>query len=146
MNKCGYCGRENANDAVACRECGTSFLPDVPVSTERVSHAVSIRLKCALYFGAWGVAAFVSLIRNPADLRLYSEFPIGLFGVFAWERYVMLIGLLQPFIVLVGWFIYLAVTIFFVRAKRRGVFWSIYGLLCVLLLLNFVGCGRMEIY
>jgi hypothetical protein len=27
MKGCGYCGRENADDAVYCRECGTGFTP-----------------------------------------------------------------------------------------------------------------------
>ena len=27
MKRCGYCGRENAAEAVYCRECGTEFTP-----------------------------------------------------------------------------------------------------------------------
>lgn len=30
MKKCDYCGRENDEDAVQCRECGTEFPQDKP--------------------------------------------------------------------------------------------------------------------
>ncbi|MGA2865688.1 MAG: zinc ribbon domain-containing protein [Verrucomicrobiota bacterium] len=30
MKSCGYCGRENEDEAAWCRECGTKFVPPAP--------------------------------------------------------------------------------------------------------------------
>jgi len=50
MRTCSYCGRENENAAVACRECGTEITP-VRISMEE---STSLNLK--------------TLLRQPANL------------------------------------------------------------------------------
>ena len=44
MKECDYCGRENADDAVYCRECGTEqFKGESPAVSERASVGECIR-------------------------------------------------------------------------------------------------------
>jgi hypothetical protein len=45
--------------------------------------------------------------------------------------------------VIFGWLLYLALTIAGLLTRRRLAYFVIYGILCVLLLLNVIGCHMM---
>ena len=49
MKKCSYCGHENSDDALHCRECGTEFKsssePPLPEKPERVGSSPSVNLR-----------------------------------------------------------------------------------------------------
>ena len=53
MKQCSYCGRDNADEAVNCRECGTSFLETDAPAKKKKSKALAVIL--ALIFGPLGL-------------------------------------------------------------------------------------------
>ncbi len=62
MKTCGYCGRDNGDDALACRECGTELVdpqagspPAPPRDWSWFEHAVR-------YVGAFGILLLVYLL------------------------------------------------------------------------------------
>jgi uncharacterized membrane protein YvbJ len=66
MKGCGYCGRENPDDAAQCCECGTAFGaktgPEQPAGLlESLDQPISSRLKWGLWYAAWGVVVLVTL-------------------------------------------------------------------------------------
>jgi hypothetical protein len=65
VKKCPYCGRESADGAVRCSECGTSFVPptDEPAKLPEgwTRPAPSKRAKLNLLGVAWSIALLAML-------------------------------------------------------------------------------------
>jgi hypothetical protein len=52
----------------------------------------------------------------------------------------------NPWVLLVaGWLAYFAVTFAALSAQRRPVYYILFGILCLMLLFNFVGCRKLLI-
>jgi hypothetical protein len=140
---CGYCGRQNAEEAVVCRECGTKFAGDreVPVDAfwKEWARPISSRSKWVLWFAAWGV---VVLAIKPANLWAAPYFPLGLLAVFPrGDKVAIMLGMSFLPAVL-GWGIYALLSAAIDRSKKKGVFLLIYVVFCTLLALNVVGCRK----
>jgi hypothetical protein len=142
MRKCGYCGRENAENANVCQECGTSFFSNEKKEKGPFSPTISNRFKWTFYFAAWIAVVLATFIRNPADLRWAPVFPIGLLGILSTQSAIVIAWFAGLFVSIIGWLIYVALTILLRRTNRLSFFLLIYLLLCILLALNVVGCGR----
>src|SRR6516225_816592 len=91
MKACDYCGRENADDARHCLECGTPFgnqaepeqsEPEPRVfsdALEFLARPISDPVKWCLYFVAWGIVVLAMGRENVPGALL---FPLGLIAVF----------------------------------------------------------------
>jgi len=158
MKKCRYCGRENADDAAYCGECGTEFhiqarprqigkprpfFGETNPSFGFIKRLVPPWIKWGLYVAAWGAVILATLVRKPSDLRMAPGFPIGLLAVLPAETAIVLAWMAAPAAVCGGWMIYFVLTAAIGRAKRLGVFSLAYATLCILLVLNVVGCKKI---
>lgn len=57
MIKCPYCGRENADDAVQCRECGTRLIPEPPPAPRPKKPKIVIPFRARLRL--WAITSFL---------------------------------------------------------------------------------------
>ena len=120
MKRCGYCGRENTDEAAACCECGTSFAaPSTePEEAGRSEPAPARRTKRVLILTAWGLALLGMLpigvlpFMNPL---IIISMPVGLWGFFTEKEP-------KPWSLIAGWAFYAAVVTILVKAKRRPLF------------------------
>jgi hypothetical protein len=94
MKKCSYCGKDNADDALNCRECGTEFKPfsepsprEAPKKNGPLSGMSSRQLANVLIkiLGLWtclqGIPSFVSgflqgLMSHFSELARATSFPL----------------------------------------------------------------------
>ena len=88
-----------------------------------------------LWIIAWLVAGLTTVIPDPFSTIFAWAFPLGLFAIiFPHERdfgFEFLLG---------GWFFYGFLTVVGLAQKRSARFFLFYAILCVLLVLNVVGC------
>lgn len=144
MKNCGYCGRENEWNALTCVECGTV----VELKSEEVpeGEAISNRTKWGLYFAAWGVTTLALCWKEPYRLISAPVFPVGLVACLSEGAAVGLMMILSglPAIIL-GWPIYVVVTIAISKAKGIRSFTLIFVVLCILLALNVSGCEKLAV-
>ena len=143
MKVCPSCRLSNDDAVECCRECGAklSFTSseDIDVANENAGALVPSRdFRVRLIYGAWIIAAifmspllftsgFIALIFAP-------NFPIGLFAFFG--------GANNSFNFLVGWALYCGIVTILVFARKQGVFIFFYVVLCVLLVMDVVGCYK----
>lgn len=71
MKVCSYCGRENEEKAIACRECGTENASD----TVRAPGATRIRLLLSRPANTLGLAAAIVLFQGAIRLGLTPNDP-----------------------------------------------------------------------
>jgi hypothetical protein len=100
------------------------------------------RLRFLLPAGAWALALLATAV---PDFRVVVEthyFPFGVMVFLAWLldfKLPLAVGLIS----IVGWLAYLVLTGSILLARSRTKYWVLYGLLCVLLILNVVGCHML---
>jgi len=155
VQKCCYCGRENDEEVSACPGCGTPLrdAPPVPPDPERElrkSPEVSRVMRCVLLLLVW-LAPIIALIvlYPPTSVRDFFLsavlFPLGWMQNVSlplpddWSRPTSDLGGVSA----IGWLIYAALTAGALLARRRRLYLVLLGTLCLLLLLNFVGCRQM---
>ena len=86
---------------------------------------------------AWVIGLVAAGFPNPALIMYLWFFPLGLLEVTGWRfggqdsEYV------------VGWFCYTLITVFALMARPRLLYFTLFGVLCILLLLNAAGCQHM---
>lgn len=88
-----------------------------------------------LWLIAWGVGLVAAGFPNPALIFYVWFFPSGLAKAFD-----------RPFPaydIAIGWLIYLLLTAFAFLSRPRVLYFTFFGIFCILLLLNAVGCQRM---
>jgi len=109
---------------------------DSPNVTELLPE-ISFRFRFALWAAAW-IIATVSAGGTSLQVLFWAWlFPVGLFGLFApadWEPP----GGLS--ILVLGWALYLWLTIYGLAQRKRYRYFVAYALLLVFLLINVVGC------
>jgi hypothetical protein len=94
--------------------------------------------RCTFLFWAWVIAAFATVLIEIPLLAFFPMFPAGLAYVISGQE--MEGSLLM---MAVGWFIYSVITSLAMVAKRRVFYFVIYGILCLLLVLNVKGCHQI---
>src|SRR5205814_315426 len=97
--------------------------------------------RVALLLVAWCVAVLAAAAAFPHPSRKHIVlFPYGLFTIFI--SALGLKGQSAPHVV-VGWLTYITLTLASLCSARRLLYISIYATLCLLLLLNVIGCHMM---
>ena len=102
---------------------------------------ISLRWRISLWILAWVIAA-IATVEGGIALLIYSwMFPSGLLALFTpkdWDPPVS-----EVVILIFGWLLYVGLTVFGLLQKRRIRYFITFGILCVLLALNSVGCHVM---
>jgi hypothetical protein len=102
---------------------------------------ISLRWRISLWILAWVIAA-IATVEGGIALLIYAwMFPAGLLALFTpkdWDPPVS-----EVVILIFGWLLYVGLTVFGLLQKRRVRYFITFGILCVLLALNSVGCHVM---
>jgi hypothetical protein len=101
---------------------------------------IGFRWRLLLLLAAWCAAAAVTVLSYPPLLRDAVVFPYGLMTVWVW---LFDLKPQQAPHFLVGWLVYLVLSVAALVTGRRVVYFVVYALLCLLLALNAVGCHMM---
>ncbi len=109
------------------------------ISTVGAQLPASTRFRFLLPAGAWALALLATAIPDFRVVVWTHLFPFGV--VFFFVRVLdcnlpMAIGLIST----LGWLLYMVLTGSILLTRKRTKYWLLYGLLCVLLMLNIVGC------
>jgi hypothetical protein len=100
---------------------------------------ISLDRRIKLWLLAWALALLSTSVvalrsLNPMLIFVIPWFPVGL---------LQAIGLpfeSPLFSIVIGWLIYSAVTAVAFKTYQNRIFWIAYGVLCLLLAVNMVGC------
>lgn len=111
---------------------------DDQVGNEPLSGKAKLGYWCA----AWIGVALVTLLINPSAIAAVPFFPAGLLGLLG-NGEEGIIGFMTGAWVL-GWVLYVVLTVSMVRTKTRDAFFSTYVVFCILLVLNVAGCQRLS--
>jgi hypothetical protein len=102
---------------------------------------ISLRWRIGLWILAW-IIAIIATTEGGFGLLLYSwMFPAGLLALFTPKDWNPPIN--ETVILIMGWALYVALTVVGLLQKRRVRYFIAFGFLCVLLALNVVGCHVM---
>lgn len=104
---------------------------------------ISSRSKWLLLIGAWVLVVCVSMVPYPSQILLAPFFPAGLMALLPHGDEKAIAAWMRAFPCIVGWVFYVFVSIGLIRAKRKSDFVLSYGLLCVVLAMNVVGCKKV---
>src|SRR5271167_3559336 len=96
---------------------------------------ISGESRIQLWVVAWFVAGLATAIPHPIAILFAYAFPIGVLRVIF--PHVLDFGL--PFLI-GAWLFYIWLTVFGLLQNRKVRFLLIYAVLCVVLVLNVVGC------
>ncbi len=97
---------------------------------------ISFSRRWKLCLLAW-VAAFITLAASNPELVFYVWFfPMGLLEILGTKP----AGQKTKVLMWLVWLIYLALTLAALRCGKRFLFFVLYGVICLLLILNVVGC------
>jgi hypothetical protein len=151
VKKCSYCGRENADEADYCYECGTAFHPEKEIERcERtaslfgfIGRPISPWIKWGLYVIVWSVVALATITKKNANFLAIFAFPLGLLSIMPIKVALMTAWFAGLVVAIWGWIFYSLLTVAIARAKRVSVFSLLYILLCVLLAVNVTGCQKL---
>jgi hypothetical protein len=102
---------------------------------------ISLRWRITLLVAVW-VITTIATVEGGIALLLYAwMFPSGLLALFVpkdWDPPIS-----EVVILIMGWALYVGLTVFTALQKRRTCYFIIFGILCVLLALNVAGCHVM---
>jgi hypothetical protein len=105
------------------------------------SETISLEARCLLWAAAWFVVIAAFAIPMPGVLVFFWMFPAGMFeAVLDPESYHRSLSFTPSAPMMIGWMIYAAFGALALCQNRRTRYWFIYGLFCVLLILNVTGC------
>jgi hypothetical protein len=144
---CGYCGRENDEEAAECAGCGSAFHEEArprcgPGFLEWFNQPVSPNLKWYFWHSAWGAVVLATLAIKPAYLLTAPTFPVGLIAWLPNGEYTACIAFMWAAPVMLGWGFYALLSWFLHRTRTSGTFFLVYVIFCLVLALNLVGCHR----
>jgi hypothetical protein len=137
MKICPHCGRENQDEITCCQECGKKT-----ETGNFEDKSISISVKRSFWFGAWGMVILATLATNPASIVTAPLFPVGLFALFPnGDNKAIVAWGTGGFVI--GWVFYTLLSIVMFITKKRGIFFLLYIIFCILLALNIAGCQRI---
>jgi hypothetical protein len=99
---------------------------------------IALRWRITLWAAAWVVATIATVGTGLGYLLYAWMFPSGLVILFApkdWDPPIS-----ETIILILGWAIYVGLTIYGLLQNRRVRYFVVFGILCVLLALNVAGC------
>jgi hypothetical protein len=140
MKSCPNCSRENGGEAEQCEGCGTKF--EGERGSPKFGDPMPMPHKWQFWLGAWCLVAIATLVIHPAYILAVPFFPVGLLDWLPHGEEKAIEGWMIGAWV-VGWMIYVFLSMAMFAAKRTGIFFIIYVIFCVLLVLNVVGCQRV---
>jgi hypothetical protein len=140
----------NSDEAEACHECGTKFpvwkepdpLPPQDQNEPKFSDPLSASIKLRFLLGAWGFVILICLATNPQSILAAPFFPIGLIACLPNGEEKAIAGWMRGAWI-IGWVVYALLFIAMFQIKKRGVFFLVFIIFCILLLLNISGCQRI---
>jgi hypothetical protein len=140
----------NSDEAEVCHECGTKFsvwkepdqLPFQDRNEPKFSDPLSASVKLRFFLGAWGFVILVCLVTNPQSILAAPFFPVGLIACLPNGEDKAIAGWMNGAWI-IGWVIYALLSVTMFQVKKRGLFFLIFGIFCILLLLNISGCNRV---
>ena len=91
-----------------------------------------------LLLWAWAIAGLATVLIEIPLLVFFPFFPLGLFSLLHGQEVAP--GYLAMGC---GWLIYIIITDAALLANKRFVYFGIYGVLCLLLILNVAGCHQI---
>ena len=100
------------------------------------SERITFGRRAALWAVAFAVATIATVAPYPEMLRVAWLFPIGLLGLVHPDPR----NLMTTEVIILGWLIYVVVSVCALMQRQWGRYLTLYGILCVLLLMNVVGC------
>ena len=140
----------NGDEAEVCHECGTAFpvrkkpnqLSSQNQNEPKLSDSLSTAKKWYFFAGAWGFVILVCLITNPQSILAAPFFPLGLIACLPNGEDKAIAGWMKGTWI-TGWVVYAVLSVAMFQVKRRGLFFVIFVIFCILLLLNISGCNRV---
>jgi hypothetical protein len=101
---------------------------------------VELKMRVGLLLTAYG-ATLLILIK---DIEGFVLFPVGLFYIFSKLGLFKFFDRLEIISPVIGWILYLAMTLSILLVKRKGAFLILYFILIFLLITNVSGCIAMN--
>jgi hypothetical protein len=150
VNPCPHCRTDNYASAEKCRECGAelgnakkSVLTEPPNqnTSQSKNESISGPTKLGYWFAAWGCVVLIVLVSMPAYILAAPFFPLGLFALMPQGEEGGIEAMMTGGFI-IGWAIYMLLSVIMFKTKNRGLFFFIYVMFCALLLLNLAGCYR----
>lgn len=153
MNTCPYCGAQYPDEVIVCPVDNTRMVEE-PVACLHVPRPqkppIEFRARLRLLAVAWLAAVIAVAIPDPRLLVaepllvMVACFP---FGTFLFLSQCGLLPSNMPVgftsLCAIGWLFYAALTSVALLTRKRVAYFVVYGILCVLLLLNVVGCHML---
>ena len=97
---------------------------------------ISFSYRWKLWLLAWGLTVLAIGVPYPGLILWFWMFPFGLTEAMGWKRsgdYIL------------GWLLYIALTIAALYTRRSFLYFTLYVILCILLLLNVFGCHKIAL-
>jgi len=145
MKNCPNCFRTNDDAAEYCQNCGAKFEAEEANQGDfKFSDTMPTSQKWGFWLSAWGVVIVtsVAVTATPACVLAAPYFPIGLLVWLQNGENKAIEGWMSGAWAF-GWLFYLLLSVIMFTVRKKGIFFIIYGIFCVLLALNVVGCQRV---
>jgi hypothetical protein len=105
--------------------------------------SVSTGDRWRLWFLIWAVAVVAMASRGRPAIFSAPLFPLGLIAFLPDGEQKAITAWMLGYPALLGWGFYIFFSILLFRVRKNWLFFLLYGLFCIVLLLNVAGCKRV---